>query len=127
MVLALSGDTAGFEGLQRGADRFGIDLAHELADILQLAFAPTALAYLLGRENGFVQVNGQGYFIQLVRPETDQLFSHRLQSVGFALALAFTGAVVEVIVSAHGRIATFVESSQMVTRLPAPANTQRIR
>src|SRR6218665_143176 len=92
----------------RFLDRFGIDVAHQLADVLHLA-APTFVGGdLLGGLDGVEQDLGQAQRRDAVGRQAQQVLAQRLQHMRFALLLGFARTVEAivvleiVVVSGHG-------------------------
>ncbi len=80
--------------IERGADRLGVDLAHQLADVLFLAIQPAVRGDLARKQHGVAQGLGQRQRIEFAVRQIDERFAERLQVVAAALAFALAGAFV---------------------------------
>ncbi len=85
-------------GRKRGTDWLGVDVAHQLPDILPLARGTGATAYVPGVADCIGEALGQIERVQLGVLEPDKGFSQVLCCVSCALALALAGSLLEIVV-----------------------------
>mmetsp|Transcript_34351 Transcript_34351/g.62698 ORF Transcript_34351/g.62698 Transcript_34351/m.62698 type:complete len:312 (+) Transcript_34351:251-1186(+) len=95
---------AELEGRHGLAHRLGVDLAHQLADVLHLPAAALEVGDLLGRLEGVVQDFRQGQRLPAAFRQFEQLLAELLQRGHVALHLGLAGAVEVVVVFEFGGV-----------------------
>ncbi len=87
---------------ERGTDGLGIDIAHQAADVLQLAPPRLMLPDTLTRTDRLPQVVGQFEPLQLIGIERDEFRAQRLQLMHRALERALARLIKGVFAGIHG-------------------------
>jgi hypothetical protein len=84
--------------VERRPDGLGIDVAHELADVLLLPVETAMRRNAAGKCHCIAKVFGQGHGIELAIGQGDQRFTQILQALALAFQLAFARTEFDIVV-----------------------------
>lgn len=118
MKLPCGGSIAFAASVDRDADRFGVDLAHEFADELFLSIEPAVFGNAACEHHCILEVFRYRQRIEFVLRQIDQRFAEFLQIVALALAQALARPFIR-------NVIVFFNHARIMPRSPVVAPLSR--